>query len=221
MKKTMHLQNRDKGENLLPTILQHKHVVNEGVPVPLTQFRIIFFSVLSIAIAIASCAKQTINDSATEKQTAKNSTARLNTNANFSTWYDNIPASTGWELQQARAATAHYRNIENAKKDGYTNINVDVENMGHHYMKPGLVDNTFDIRHPEILVYHEGEDGKMELGAVEYAVPLASPRPEGFTGSLDVWDGNGTFNLWLLHAWVWSYNPDGVFNPLNPLVHMH
>src|SRR4030095_8352886 len=33
-----------------------------------------------------------------------------------------LPGQTVWELQQARAATARYRNIENAKKDGYSNI---------------------------------------------------------------------------------------------------
>ena len=37
----------------------------------------------------------------------------------------------------------------------------------------------------------------------------------------DVWDGNVGAGLWLLHAWVWCYNPAGVFNPTNPLVHLH
>jgi len=134
--------------------------------------------------------------------------------------YSGLSPQTEWELQQARAATARYRNIENAKADGYTNINVDVENMGHHYMKQELVDNKFEISKPEILVYHENEKGEMELGAVEYAIPITEPQPEGFTGSGDVWDHNDNFHLWLLHAWVWTYNSNGVFNPLNPKVHL-
>jgi hypothetical protein len=93
--------------------------------------------------------------------------------------------------------------------------------MGHHYMNTSLVDGTFDIRHPEILVYNRDANGKQVLVAVEYAVPLTDPMPEGFTGSQDVWNGTSGFPLWLLHAWVWSYNPDGVFNWTNESVELH
>jgi len=133
------------------------------------------------------------------------------------------PAVTGLgvdvpELQQARAATARYRDINNAIRDGYSNINVDVPNMGHHFMKASLIDGTFDIRHPEILVYNGLETGHPELMAVEYAVPLTAPLPEGFTGSADVWNGTSGFPFWLVHAWVWKFNPAGVFNWTNPSV---
>jgi hypothetical protein len=135
--------------------------------------------------------------------------------------YPGLPNQTAWELQQARAATAKYQNIRNALKDGYVDINVISQNMGHHYMNPALVDENFEITRPEILVYQKHPDGNFELVAVEYAVPINLPRPEGFSGSLDVWDGNSPFPFWLLHAWVWKYNPQGVFNPTNPLVHQH
>jgi len=72
-------------------------------------------------------------------------------------------------------------------------------------------------------VYNKNEDGSFQLVAAEYAVPIdISPNkpPEGFTGTGDVWDRNTGFGLWLLHAWVWKNNPDGVFNPTNPLVHL-
>jgi hypothetical protein len=135
--------------------------------------------------------------------------------------YENLSFRTRWELNQARAATAKYQNINNALADQYVDIGVDVENMGHHYMKASLVDATFDIRQPEILVYNKDKNGRQRLVAVEYAVPLSNPRPEGFYGDDDVWDGNTGFGLWLLHAWVWYYNPDGVFAPFNPRVHLH
>lgn len=135
--------------------------------------------------------------------------------------YQGLDPKTRWELEEARKATEKYRDISRAIADGYENISVDVDSMGHHYMKKSIVNGTFDIRKPEILVYHENENGDMELGAVEYAIPITEPQPEGFTGSADVWDPNPTFHLYLLHAWVWTYNPDGVFNPLNPLVHIH
>lgn len=132
--------------------------------------------------------------------------------------YSGLSDQTRQELQQARAATARYRDLKNAIKDGYSNINVDVPNMGHHFMKASLVDGTFDIRKPEILVYNGLDTGDPELVAVEYAVPLDSPMPEGFTGSDDIWNGTSGFPLWLVHAWVWRYNPDGVFNWTNPTV---
>lgn len=135
--------------------------------------------------------------------------------------YPGLSKQTTWELQQARAATARYKDIRHAIRDGYADINVVAEHMGHHYMKSSLVDGTFDFRSPEILVYNRDEEGNFHLVAVEYAVPLDLPRPEGFTGSHDVWDGESGFPLWLLHAWVWTYNPDGVFHPTNPEVHLH
>jgi hypothetical protein len=136
-------------------------------------------------------------------------------------YYSGLSWQTTMELQQARAATAKYRNIDNAIRDGYVDIAVDVEHMGHHYMNTSLVDGTFDIRHPEILVYNRDENGKQVLVAVEYAVPLTDPMPEGFTGSQDVWNDTSGFPLWLLHAWVWAYNPDGVFNWTNESVELH
>ncbi len=135
--------------------------------------------------------------------------------------YTGFASATLWELQQAKAASAKYKRIENALRDGYVDIGVNVENMGHHYMKMDLVDGNFDYSKPELLVYNKDHDGTQQLVAVEYAVPLSAPRPEGFTGSEDVWDGNVGFSLWLLHAWVWEYNPMGVFNPTNPNVHLH
>jgi hypothetical protein len=136
-------------------------------------------------------------------------------------YYSGLSWQTTMELQQARAATAKYRNIDNAIRDGYADIAVDVQHMGHHYMNASLVDGTFDIRHPEILVYNRDENGKQVLVAVEYAVPLTDPMPEGFTGSADVWNGTSGFPLWLVHAWVWAYNPDGVFNWTNESVELH
>jgi hypothetical protein len=88
-------------------------------------------------------------------------------------------------------------------------------------MKTAIVDSIFDIRQPEILVYNKDENGNQQLVAVEYAVPLSYAKPDGFTGTSDEWNGTSGFPLWLLHAWVWAYNPDGVFNWTNAAVHLH
>jgi hypothetical protein len=90
-------------------------------------------------------------------------------------------------------------------------------------MKAGYLDGAFDPRKPEILVYNKDAEGNWILIATEYAVPIAlSPNsaPEGFAGDQDVWDYNTTFGLWLCHAWVWSYNPNGLFSQLNPMINV-
>ena len=182
--------------------------------------------VLLVTFLFTSCKKEAVNESenlALMKNNVQASTVgnNMKTDAEFINMYSGLSKQTTLELQRARAATARYRNIENALKDGYTNIGVDVENMGHHYMNTSLVDGVFEISKPEILVYNGDENGGFQLVAVEYAIPLSAPEPAGFTGSLDVWNSTSGFPLWLLHAWVWAYNPDGVFNPTNSLVHLH
>jgi hypothetical protein len=191
--------------------------------------RINFSSAFRLLVTLASFYPLTScenEDAVTVKFPATKSPESVETmasNSSVGTLYSNLPSGTEWELQQARASTARYRNIHNAVKDGYSDIDVVVQNMGHHYMKSTNVDAIFDFRNPEILVYNKFDDGTFELVAVEYAIPISMSvsAPEGFTGEGDEWDHNDGFGLWLLHAWVWTYNPDGVFNPTNTLVHLH
>lgn len=135
--------------------------------------------------------------------------------------YTAIPSQTLTELKMARNATARYQNLDSALADGYVDIDVNTQNMGHHFMKESLVDGIVDLEKPEILVYNKDHHGKPYLVAIEYAVPLNLPKPEGYTGDADVWDGNVVFQLWLLHAWVWNYNPAGVFHSTNPSLQLH
>ena len=160
------------------------------------QITLLSAAFLLIIAALSSCQKEALNSAATAENLSASS------QANPLTRYEGLSAQTMWELQQARAASSKYQNIDNALADGYQDIEVDVENMGHHFMKMSSVDGSFDYKQPEILVYNMDEKGNQELVAVEYAVPLTYPRPEGFTGSNDVWDENHGFGLWLLHAWV-------------------
>src|SRR5580765_7513505 len=138
--------------------------------------------------------------------------------------YRGLDPQTLLELQQVKAATAKYQNINNAFADNYGKDTIVVmPNMGYHFLKVQLVSPVFDMKKPAILVYNKKDNGKFELVAVEYAVPMSSlpphVAPEGFTGNDDEWDEN-TLNTgwWTLHAWVWSNNPDGVFKPMNPSV---
>ncbi|MDX1546174.1 MAG: hypothetical protein R3247_04265 [Rhodothermales bacterium] len=127
------------------------------------------------------------------------------------------------ELSALRAATAAYANFDAATAAGYTVRATDHwAGMGIHYLNPDLLDDVFEHERPEILMYVEQPDGRMEFVGVEYAVPVdledPAPAPEGFTGDADGWTINEQFGLWTLHAWVVLDNPDGVFAPHNPRV---
>jgi hypothetical protein len=136
--------------------------------------------------------------------------------------YRHISLLTHLQLVKVMAATAKYHNFQKALNDGYADIEVVMPNMGHHFLKSEYLDNKFDLTQPEILVYSKNpKNNKMTLVAVEYAVPielLPDGPPEGFWGDADEWDENLNFGLWTLHAWIWKYNPDGVFAPFNPNV---
>jgi hypothetical protein len=124
------------------------------------------------------------------------------------------PASAVLELEAVRQATARYLDVDQAVADGYVDVGVFFPNMGWHYLKGDLLDARFDATAPEFLVYADDPcGGNRRLVAVEYAVPLALSKkaPAGFTGPADTWSANTDFGLWTLHAWVFEYNPDGVF----------
>lgn len=181
----------------------------------------LFLVILLIGFTFSSCKKQ---DVTSQQEEEVQSMAARNGQADVLNNYTGLSQETAFELQQARAATARYRNFENADKDGYVDINVVMPQMGYHFLNPALLDDHFDYTKPEILVYNKDHEGQMQLVAVEYAVPIPltpNTAPAGFTGTGDVWKYDTVFNLWLLHAWVWNFNPEGVFHPTNPLVHLH
>jgi hypothetical protein len=183
----------------------------------------LLLSTLLLAFVFAGCKKEK-TETPEHNHDNTEMLSHMNSDDDFERNHKRLHWRTIFELLQARWATIKYRNIQNAINDGYADIAVNVENMGHHYMKASLSDAKFVITRPEILVYRKNENGSFTLVAVEYAVPIElSPNkaPRGFFGDDDVWDRNTTFGLWLLHAWVWYKNPAGVFNPTNPNVHTH
>jgi hypothetical protein len=132
-----------------------------------------------------------------------------------------LPPAAVLELEWVRQATARFHDIDVAEKEGYRDMGVFMPNMGWHYVRDDLLDGHFDLARPELLVYADDPcSGKRQLVAVEYAVPLnqAKKAPSGFRGHADQWVANEQFQIWTLHAWIWSYNPDGVFAATNPRV---
>jgi hypothetical protein len=177
--------------------------------------------ILSTTLLLFTGCKKYTSEPKSEDQILSN--RNTNVDQELLTYYKGLDKQTLLELQQARAATARYRNVNNAFADNYVDIGLKLPNMGYHFLKSALVTPVFDIKQPPILVYNKNEDGSFELLAVEYAVPIDPQTPNvppaGFSGDDDQWDFN-TLNTgwWTLHAWVWKNNPDGVFNPMNPLV---
>ena len=158
----------------------------------------------------------------------------------------NAPASElSAQIEAVRSTTERYRDIENARRDGYRLFGKEGPLMGEHWYHPDIVKQPLDLRHPSTLQYAI-INGRRELVGVAYTVynRPGEPLPEGFAGSDDHWHvhdvdkiaraiteerpflrwlvdqriargksgaGNGRTHLTMLHAWIWSDNPDGVF----------
>jgi hypothetical protein len=118
-------------------------------------------------------------------------------------------------LDEIRAATAQYRDVDAAIADGYELADECVPNMGYH-ANNGIAE-TADLEptEPNLLVYAPDGDGELELVAVEYGT--TAEDADLFGVEFDPpGDPGPPFST--LHAWVWQGNPDGTFAALNPLV---
>jgi hypothetical protein len=135
--------------------------------------------------------------------------------------HESLSAATLQELAEARDATAKYHDVQQALADGYVQ-KVFRAGEGIHFVKASLMDCTFDLAHPETLLYVPSDDG-LRLVGVEYSVlsSCTSTAPEGFTGDADEWEPNAEGRpVWGLIAWLWIGNPNGVFaEPPNPVIH--
>ena len=138
---------------------------------------------------------------------------------------NNGPQLEAWEveLNELMDATSQYTNFSVAENEGRIDVSGYVPNMGHHYLNPALTDGTFDIDNPEIILYVPGENGVMQMVAVEYSIVPEDPEnpgnpPEGFEGDEDEWHFNEMVGMWQLHVWTVLENPDGVFAPFNPAI---
>ena len=139
-------------------------------------------------------------------------------------------------LSITRDGAAPFRDRGAAITAGYRRIGPDVPSMGEHWISPRLVvADSFDIAQPALLTYIK-VDGQPVLTGVVYAVPLApGESPPGMFGPDAMWhEHNGTLDeeallpdhhsapsaatgtrLAILHAWLWSPNPAGMFGTDN------
>jgi hypothetical protein len=149
----------------------------------------------------------------------------------------------GVELTTARATAMQYPTVTDAEVAGYRMVTPYVPLIGAHYIKFSLIDRSFDVTEPEMLLY-DGTEPDSGIVGLSYYV-LGGSEPEGFAGPNDHWHrhiglclsrdlvviggenttkeectARGGFkadgsNAWMVHAWVVPGwdSPEGVFSP--------
>lgn len=125
-----------------------------------------------------------------------------------------------------REATASFQSLDSAVQHGYPRtvpdclVHAQHGAMGYHHVNRAIVDNTLDVRHPEILLYQRLDDGSYRLNGVEFIVPFRTwPRdstPPVLMGRTLHREDN--LHIWYMHVWAWTPNPDGLFANFNPAV---
>lgn len=139
---------------------------------------------------------------------------------------EGFDASVRHDVERLRAATDKYHDMAAATAAGYPSklpaciADSTMGGMGHHYIDRTLFDDKLEIERPEMLIYAPSEGGKLELVAVEYAVPFrAVPKteepPRLFGQELKPYD---QFNYWAIHVWAWRRNQAGLFADWNPAI---
>lgn len=129
-------------------------------------------------------------------------------------------------VAEARQATAEYHQVSHAEAAGYGSTldglgcfeNPGVGGMGVHYVNETfLLDGEAVADEPEALVYEMRPNGKLQLVALEYLVPIAEERPTLFGQQFHP-HPSPLIPFWILHVWIWKPNPDGMFENWNPRV---
>jgi hypothetical protein len=109
-------------------------------------------------------------------------------------------------------ATARYHDVDNALAGGRVDLDLCFDQMGEHYADPATFsDGVLDPVRPEALVYEHVGD-QLRLVAVEW-VSTTPGEVRGIPLHL-----NENLGVWVLHAWIWKFNPDGVLADFNPRV---
>ena len=124
------------------------------------------------------------------------------------------PASAGQsDLAALRRATAQYHSLDAALASGRVDLHLCFDMMGEHYADPATFgDGVLDPLEPEALVYaHVGDN--LKLVAVEWVSTTPGTVP-GF-GDLHL---NPALGVYVMHAWIWVPNPDGMFADMNPRI---
>lgn len=133
-------------------------------------------------------------------------------------------------IAEARRATERFKDVSVAVSESYLKVGPDFPAMGEHWVNAELIMRAeFDPARPAILTYAT-IDGKHTLTGAVYALalrpgekPPAVPNDAGWhdhVGTIDEesllfghdrMSGSDDLRLVVMHAWLWTANPDGMF----------
>lgn len=133
------------------------------------------------------------------------------------------------QLVALRQATVSFQRFEQAREAGHgvlvTHPTTGASclahptdgGMGRHYLNPDLVDGQVSVTEPEVVLYEPLPGGRLRLVGFEYIIPYAIRGPEETPPTLFGQDflHNPTFELWMLHVYLWKNNPAGMFATWN------
>ncbi len=155
-------------------------------------------------------------------------TERENPRGMFNDWNPNVSCQyeVDVSLNEVRAVTEPYHNIDNALADGWdTFISSCVEHpelggMGYHVGRMDFMDGRTNYLEPQVLLYEPLEDGSLEFIGVEYIIPFAihsaDSDPPMTLGQH--YHQNPVQEIWALHVWTEKDNPTGMYSDWNPNV---
>jgi hypothetical protein len=133
--------------------------------------------------------------------------------AGFALWGAQAGAAGQADLASLRQATAPFHDLNATRASGRVDLHLCVDMMGQHFADPNTFsDGVLDPDNPEAMVYADDGQGHLRLVAVEWV----STTPGNVRG-MDL-HFNPSVGLWIMHAWIWAPNPDGMFADMNPRI---
>lgn len=155
-------------------------------------------------------------------------TEKENPKGMFFDWNPNVSCQYEVDvmLNEIRAVTGPYHDIDNAMADGWDNfLSPCVEHpeeggMGYHLGRMEFFDGRTNHLEPQVLLYEPLEGGGMEFIGVEYIIPFnihpSDADPPMILG--EHYHQNHELDIWALHVWTEKENPKGIFFDWNPHV---
>jgi hypothetical protein len=117
------------------------------------------------------------------------------------------------QFAKLRSATTRFHDVGAALASGRSDLHLCVDHMGQHYANPATFsDGVLDPLNPEALVYADDGKGHLRLVAVEWV----STTP-GSVMNMPL-HFNPAVGVFVLHAWIWSGNPTGIWQDMNPQI---
>ena len=161
------------------------------------------FSALLLSVALAGCAHQS------QSSLGHSGDARIDV-----------------ELDRLRSATRAFQNLDSAVAAGYPRevpdclVHEHHGAMGYHHVNRGYLTPTLNVERPQILLYERKPDGAYHLNGVEFIIPYRLYSRDSVAPVLmgQRLHHEDNLNIWYLHVWAWTDNPDGVFSNFNPNV---